>query len=252
MYNLVKATVIAALFAITPPALALDLDAMTDREKDLFGQQVREYLLQNPEVIMQVFSILEQRQQATELQEDTALVNAYLSEIQNDGFSWVGGNPDGDITLVEFLDYKCGYCRKAHNEVANLVKTDGNIKLVVKEYPILGEASYDLSRAAVATLQGLGSDAYKKMYNQFIKHDGPVTNEVITFLANKVNLDGQIIVAKMDDPSVADQIAKTRQLGEDLNINGTPTFIINGEIIRGYVPADTMKVIIAELRTQTQ
>ncbi|MEH6360415.1 MAG: DsbA family protein, partial [Amylibacter sp.] len=111
MYNLVKATVIAALFAITPPALALDLDAMTDREKDLFGQQVREYLLQNPEVIMQVFSILEQRQQATELQEDTALVNAYLSEIQNDGFSWVGGNPDGDITLVEFLDYKCGYCR---------------------------------------------------------------------------------------------------------------------------------------------
>jgi len=252
MYNFVKATVIAVLFTISPPALALDLDTMTNHEKDLFGQQVREYLLQNPDVIMQVFSILEQRQQAAELQQDTTLVSAYLPEIQNDGFSWVGGNPAGDITLVEFLDYKCGYCRKAHNEVANLVKTDGNIKLVVKEYPILGEDSYDLSRAAVATLQSLGNDAYKKMYNQFIKHDGPVTDDVITYLANKVDLDGQIIVAKMDDASVAEQISKTRQLGENLNINGTPTFIINGEIIRGYVPADTMKAIIAELRTQTQ
>ncbi len=102
--------------------------------------------------MIEVFSILEQRQQVAETQEDALLMANNIDEIQNDGYSWVGGNPDGDVTMVEFVDYKCGYCRKAHQEVANLVKSDGNIKLVVKEYPILGEDSYNLSRAAIATL----------------------------------------------------------------------------------------------------
>jgi len=225
---------------------------MSPSEKEQFGQQVREYLLDNPEVIMDVFSILEQRQQQAELESDTLLIASNIEEIQNDGFSWVGGNPDGDITLVEFLDYKCAYCRKAHKEVANLVKTDGNIKLVVKEYPILSEDSYELSRAAVATLQSLGPDAYKKMYNQFIEHNGPVNDQAITFLAKKVGLDGQAIIAQMAQPSVDEHIKRTRALGETLNITGTPTFIFNDQLVRGYVPENSMIDIVAQLRSQTQ
>ena len=252
MFNPIKAALLSGLLAISAPALALDLDAMNASEKELFGQQVRAYLLDNPEVIMEVFSVLEQRQQQAELESDTLLIASSLEEIQNDGFSWVGGNPDGDITMVEFLDYKCAYCRKAHKEVANLVKSDGNIRLVVKEYPILSEDSYELSRAAIATLQSLGPDAYKKMYNQFIEHNGPVNDQVITFLANKVGLDGQAIIAQMAQPSVDEHIKRTRALGETLNITGTPTFIFNDQMVRGYVPESAMVDIVAQLRRQTQ
>lgn len=252
MLGPIKTLAIAATLAIGTPALGLDLDAMTDTEKDLFGKQVREYLLENPEVIVEAYRIFQERQQLAELQSDAILVAEHLDEIQNDGFSWVGGNPDGDITLVEFLDYKCGYCRKAHDEVAGLVASDGNIRLIVKEYPILSDDSLNLSRAAVATLQSLGPDAYKKMYNLFIKHEGPVTNEAIAFLAHKADLDGDVILAKMADPSVDKQISKTGELGQKLEVSGTPTFIINDQVIRGYVPAEDMKQIVAELRNQSQ
>jgi protein-disulfide isomerase len=252
MFNPIKIALLSGLLAISAPALALDLDAMNATEKELFGQQVRAYLLDNPEVIMEVFSILEQRQQQAEIESDTLLIAANIEEIQNDGYSWVGGNPDGDITLVEFLDYKCAYCRKAHSEVASLVKNDGNIRLVVKEYPILTEDSYELSRAAIATLQSLGPDAYKKMYNQFIEHNGPVNDQVIEFLAKKVGLDGQIIIAQMAQPSVDEHIKRTRALGETLKVTGTPTFLFNDQIVRGYIPESAMIDIVAQLRQQTQ
>ena len=151
MYKIIKASLTAALLTAGSHVYALDLDAMSPVEKEQFGQQVREYLLQNPEIMIEVFSILDQRQEIAETQGDAVLIANNIDEIQNDGYSWVGGNPDGDITMVEFLDYKCGYCRKAHKDVADLVKTDGNIKLVVKEYPILSEDSYNLSRAARVT-----------------------------------------------------------------------------------------------------
>ena len=242
----------AGMFCLASPAFALDLDAMTNAQKDQFGLQVREYLLQNPEVIMEALRILDQQQQLAEQIEETALIAANMQEIQNDGFSWVGGNPDGDITLVEFLDYKCGYCRKAHKEVANLVAKDGNIRLIVKEYPILSEDSLILSRVAVATLQTLGPDAYKKIHDILITYDGPTNDKAIKFLADKAGLDGEVIVAKMNTDSVSGQIGKTRQLGTDLKVSGTPTFIFNDQIVRGYVPEDTMRGIVAELRVQSQ
>jgi len=252
MYKTIKASLTAALLIAGSHVFALELDAMTPVEKEQFGQNVREYLLQNPEIMIEVFSILEQRQQVAETQEDAVLIANNIDEIQNDGYSWVGGNPDGDITMVEFMDYKCGYCRKAHKYLADLVESDGNIKLVVKEFPILGEDSYNLSRAAIATLHALGPDAYKKMYDQFMEHDGPVTNNAIEFLAKKVGLDGATIIAQLDQTSIDQEIRKTRQLGETLNISGTPAFIINDQIVRGYISGDTMKQIIAELRSQTQ
>ena len=248
--NPMKAALIAGLMTFNSPAIALDLETINESDQALFGELVRDYLVNNPEVIMEAIQILQERQAAAEEQNETAIIAAKIEEIQNDGFSWVGGNPEGDVTLVEFLDYKCGYCRKAHDEVAELVKSDGNIRLIVKEYPILSEESVQSSRAAIATLQALGSDAYKVMYNLLIKHDGPVNDQTIAFLAKKAGLDGVKILAQMKEASVSEHLARTRQLGEALQVSGTPTFILNGQIIRGYVPQDAMKQIVAELRAE--
>ena len=99
------------------------------------------YLLENPEVLVEAMDVLNARQAAADAQNDATLVKTNADAIFNDPASWVGGNPEGDITLVEFTDYRCGYCRKAYDEVAELVKSDGNIRFIVKEFPILGEAS---------------------------------------------------------------------------------------------------------------
>ena len=250
--SFLKSAALATFLTQANPVYALDLDAMSQEEKRQFGEQVREYLLENPEVLAEAIGILQERQQIAEQQQDVALISANIDNIQNDGFSWVGGNPEGDITLVEFLDYKCGYCRKAHSEVAELVKTDGNIRLVVKEYPILSEDSMTLSRVAVATLQSLGPDAYKKIYDLLIAHNGPVNDQAISFIANKAGLDAVTILQAMKAPSVDEQIEKTRQLGQTLQVSGTPTFIFNDQIIRGYVPLDDMKQVVADLRAQTE
>jgi protein-disulfide isomerase len=252
MRNPIKAIALTALLSLTSPAYAVDLANMSDEERKQFGDNVRAYLLENPAIIIEAYQLYQEQEQAQEDIKDATLVASHLTEIQNDGYSWVGGNPDGDITLVEFLDYKCGYCRKAHDEVAELVASDGNIRLIVKEYPILSEDSINLSRAAIATLQSQGADAYKTIYNEFIQHNGPVTDESIAFIAKKAGLDGQMIIAKMHDVSVEDHMVKTRNLGEKLNVTGTPTFIFNDQIVRGYIPSDAMQEIIAELRRPTE
>ncbi|MEH6776198.1 MAG: thioredoxin domain-containing protein, partial [Cereibacter changlensis] len=130
------AALIAALLATTAPLAAQE---MTDAERSAFRAEVRAYLVENPEVLIEAMTALEAKQQADQANNDLALLRDNAEEIFNDPASWAGGNLEGDITLVEFVDYRCGYCRKAHDEVAELVKSDGNIRFVLKEYPILGE-----------------------------------------------------------------------------------------------------------------
>ncbi len=146
-----KAALFAGLLALVSwPAAALDLNAMTDEERQLFRAEVRAYLLDNPEVLIEAISVLEARQQQAQINGDLALVAQYSEAIFNDGYSFVGGNPDGDITIVEFLDYRCGFCKRAFPEVTELIASDGNIRFVIKEYPILGEQSTLASRFALS------------------------------------------------------------------------------------------------------
>ena len=111
------------------PVAALDLQSMTDEERAIFREEVRAYLMENPEVIMEAVAVLEEREAAAQAQADLSLVSDNASAIFDDGYSRVGGNPDGDITLVEFLDYRCGFCKRAHGEIAKLLEADGNIRL---------------------------------------------------------------------------------------------------------------------------
>ena len=159
-FALISAMALTVAFAPTPSA-ALDLDAMTDGERAAFRAEVRAYLLDNPEVLMEAIRVLETRDQQAQVAADVALAQANADALFNDGYSYVGGNPDGDITLVEFMDYRCGYCRQAFAEVEQLLELDGNIRFIVKEFPILGEQSMLAAQFAIATQQVAGDDAYK-------------------------------------------------------------------------------------------
>lgn len=241
---------LAALFSLLVawPAAALDLDSMTAEEREAFGTAVREYLMENPQVIMEAVAVLEQRQADAQAAADETLVADNAEAIFNDGFSFVGGNPDGDITLVEFIDYRCGYCRRAHPEVAKLLDTDGNIRLIVKEFPILGDQSVLASRFAIATKQVAGPEAYKSVSDALISFSGDITMPALSRLANGFGLDATAIEARMNDPQVTQEIQSTRDLARALNISGTPTFVLQDELIRGYVPYDQMSIIVDEKR----
>ena len=230
----------AATVTLAMPAAAFDISAMSDSERQDFGEHVRAYLLENPQVIMEAVNLLEQQQAAAQEQADLSMVSDNADAIFDDGYSFVGGNPDGDITLVEFLDYKCGYCKRAHGEVAKLLESDGNIRLIVKEFPILGEQSLLASRFAISTLINEGPEAYHALNDALMTMNGDLSEEVLSRLAK--------IVAGMDSDEVTQRISDTRALAQRLQITGTPTFVMHDEMLRGYLPYDQMMLMVDEKR----
>lgn len=225
-----------------------ETSALSDLDRATLRSEIRMYLLENPELILEVIQVLESQQQEQAGQNDIALVQTNAAELYDDGISYVGGNPDGDITIVEFLDYRCGYCRRAFDEVEALVKRDGNIRFVVKEYPILGEQSDLASRLAVAVLQVVGPDAYKEAHDLLMTTSGNLTPSAAAQLLAKLDVDVAAVIAHTNSDQVSAHIGSVRALGQRLQISGTPTFVIEDQLVRGYIPGDQMAALIAELR----
>ena len=235
-----------ALFATS--ALAGGLGTMTDDERAEFRAEVREYLLENPEVLMEAMQVLQDRQDKAAADQDQLLLAQNHDFIFNDPASWVGGNPDGDITVVEFMDYRCSYCRKASSEVFDLVETDGNIRFVVKEFPILGEDSVASSRFAIAMRLLHGDAAYEAVHHELITLRGSPDTETLGRLAVKLGYEAQPVLDKMASDEISQIIAANHAVAGLLNITGTPTFFVGDTILRGYLPAEEMKRIVAEAR----
>ena len=247
LFRLLCATAFVGITAL--PAQALDLEKMSDEERAIFREEVRAYLMEQPEIIIEAVNQLEARQQQQQAQADLDLVSDHADDLFNDGYSYVGGNPDGDITLVEFLDYRCGYCRRAHDEVAKMLETDGNIRLIVKEFPILGEQSVLASQFAIAVKNMAGNEVYKAINDSLMTLPGEVTMPTLNRLGETFGLDMEAVQVAMNGPEVANEIAQTRALAQKLRITGTPTFILQDEMLRGYLPYDQMMLIVDDKRS---
>ncbi|KQI68643.1 disulfide bond formation protein DsbA [Loktanella sp. 3ANDIMAR09] len=239
----------AALAALTIALPAQAQTQMSEAERDAFRAEVRAYLMENPEVIMEAIDVLQAREEAMQAQADAAMVQSQMEALTNDGFSFVDGNPDGDITIVEFMDYRCGYCKRAFPEVETLLSADGNIRLIVKEFPILGEESVLASRFAIATKMVAGNDAYKAVHDTLMALNGSPNIDTLVRLGNTLGLDTEAITAMMNDDAVTQVIANNHALGQALRISGTPTFVVADQMVRGYVPADQLQQLVDDLRS---
>ena len=197
---------------------------------------------------MEAVNQLQARQAEAQAQADFTLVSDNAAAIFDDGYSYVGGNPEGDMTIVEFMDYRCGYCKKAFSEVEKLVNGDGNIRFIVKELPILGEQSMVASRFAIATKIVAGDEAYKSVHDALMSFNGDITQTSLSRLASSFDLDTDAIQKEMDSAEVTAAIANTRELAQAMQISGTPTFVMQDELLRGYLPYDQMKAILEEKR----
>ena len=244
-----RSLVLAALFSLPAiSAAALDLSSMTDEERAAFRAEVRAYLLENPEVLTEAISELETREANRQLEADRALVSENLDEILSTEHSWVGGNPDGDITVIEFMDYRCTYCRRANPEVEELIASDGNIRFIIREFPILGPQSELASRFAIAVRQIHGDDAYKDAHDALMALQTDIDEAALSRLAEGLALDPAPILGQMQAPEVTEVIEANYALGETLGISGTPTFVMGGVLVRGYVPLNGMQSIVDEER----
>lgn len=215
---------------------------------DEFGAQVRAYLMENPEVIFEAVAEFERRTAMDQADMDVELIAVNAEALFNSPHDWVGGNPDGDITLVEFLDYRCGFCRQAHDELEQLLAEDDGIRFIIKEFPILGPDSEASSRFAISVLQLEGGEAYKAAHDALITLEGAPDTFALEDIANEIGVDFEAVEAHMNSDAVSEVIAENRMLAQRLRISGTPTFIMEDEMVRGFVPADALMDLAAELR----
>ncbi|SEK42206.1 DsbA family protein [Pacificibacter marinus] len=242
----------SALVALstTGAAWSSDLANLSDTDRKAFQAEVRAYLLDNPEVLMEAIAVLETRNAQQVEATDRDLISANAVALFESPSDLILGNPDGDITMVEFLDYRCGYCKKAHPDVNALLENDGNIKLIVKEFPILGEASVLASRFAIATHLVAGNAAYAEVHEALMTAGNNVSEASLKRLVRKMDFDVDAVMAKMNSDEVTQIIAQNHALGQAMQINGTPAFVMQSELIRGYVPYDSMVEIVADLRAK--
>ena len=235
------------LGATALPALAFDPAAMTEAERAAFGDAVRAYLMENPEVLVEAITVLEQRRMAEEAGNDQALVAANHKAIFSDGHSWVGGNPEGSLTVVEFVDYRCGVCRNVYEQVEGIVASDGDIRFILKEFPILGQESDMASRFAVAVQQIAGDEVYKQAHDELMVMRQKVNTESLGALADTLGVEREAVLNRMNTEEVTAVLRANHQLAERMGIGGTPTFVIGDEMLRG-VPQAGLEAVIADIR----
>ncbi len=242
---------ILSLFLVVAVAAALGLAFFTlpsphevARQND-FNQKVRAYLISHPEVLIEAASALEQRSNQRLVAQRRRTLTSFKRVIRGARGLPVWGNPKGDVTVVEFFDYRCPYCKRSLSQLRQLVSTDRNLRVVFKEYPILGPESVFASRVAIASsAQG----KYLEMHNALMSHRGQFDEKSVMALARELGLDTDRLRADMDKPRVKATIAETRLLADRLAIAGTPAFVIGDELVPGYADLVTLKKLVLQAR----
>ncbi|MEN6541042.1 DsbA family protein [Parvibaculum sp.] len=206
---------------------------------------MHDYLVKHPEVLVEAMQELDRKQAASEREKQNSAIAENRAAIFNDADSYVAGNPKGDITIVEFFDYQCGYCKRSFGPLMDAVQKDGNIRLVLKEFPILGEESVAATRAAVASKK---QGKYFEFHQALFRHKGQLTDEAIMQAATDVGLDTARLKRDMNDPKIKTLIKRNYDLADALAIKGTPGFIIGGRLIPGALDKDELVAAIKDAR----
>ncbi len=206
---------------------------------------VREYLKQHPEFLIEVLQAAEEKQQAGQASRARDAIVTERKALTENPADPVGGNPKGDVTLVEFFDYRCPYCKQVKPVVEQVLSQDRNVRVVYKEFPILGRDSVYASRAALAAHK---QGRYLAFHHALMAYKGQLTEDAVHTVAKASGLDVDRLKRDMQDPSVEAVIAANHQVAEKIGIRGTPAFIVGGELAPGAIDAASLKAMIDKAR----
>jgi protein-disulfide isomerase len=248
--TLARSVGLALLVLATGPALPVPpagADALDPAARGAIEEIIRDYIKAHPEVIEESLQQLEERRQAETKQRGREAVAAHQADLLHDPESPVHGNPAGDVTLVEFFDYRCRYCKAVAGFVTQLVKEDPQVRLVYKDFPILGEASVMASKAALASrVQG----KYPAFHEALMAVQGDLTEATVMATAASVGLDTTMLQTDMEAPAIMAVIEKNRALGQTLGLTGTPAFVVGAELAPGAMDLAAMKELVAQARAK--
>jgi protein-disulfide isomerase len=229
------------------PNAAVYADTLSAAQKTEVQQVVREYLLKNPEVIVEAINELQRRNEAASAEHQRAAMAAMATELTSSPSDPIMGNAQGDVTMVEFFDYRCGFCKKVFDDVQTLIKEDGHLRVVLKEFPILGEDSVNASRAAMAVWLHQ-PDKYKAFHTAMMRSKGALGMDKVLELAKASGVDVAALNGQMNDPEIEKTFAATRNQAQALDVTGTPAFIVGETIVPGAIGLETMKKLVAAAR----
>lgn len=231
------------LGAAHTPASALD-----DAQRKEFEGVIRNYLVNNPEVIQEAIMVLQQRQAEAAAKQREAAVAELKPRIYDTTRGIVVGNPQGDVTLVEFFDYNCGYCKRALGDLVDLIKGDPKLKVILKEFPVLGPGSVEAARVAVA-VRLTAPDKYFDFHQKLLGERGQANKDKAIEAAVAVGIDKAALEKALDNPEVNATLQDDLQLAEALGIDGTPSYVLGDQVVVGAVGHDQLKGAIASVRS---
>ena len=215
--------------------------AETGLTEEKFGTMVRDYLLKHPEVLREVIDALDKKEKAAAM----SVISARSKEIFRSADDHVAGNPEGKISVVEFFDYNCGYCRHSLADVLKLLDKDKDVRLVFKEFPILGPGSVSAAKASIAARR---QNKYWDFHLALMRERGTVDEAKVFAVAKTVGLDIPKLKADMESADVAKIIAQNQALAEALSIQGTPAFVIDQTLIPGAPGYDGLANAVAAVK----
>jgi protein-disulfide isomerase len=230
----------AALIAIT--ASVAPAQPISDAQRTEFERIIREYLMKNPEVLQDAIAELEKRQAKSDAEKNKAAVASNAEILFNSPRHVSIGNPKGDVTFVEFFDYNCGYCKRAMSDMMALMKADPNLKVVLKEFPVLGPGSQDAAKVGIAVrMQDKTGKKYLEFHQKLMSGRGQVDKARALSAAKEVGLDVARIERDLGGDEVRVSIEESFSLAEKLGLNGTPAYVIGNDVVVGAVGVDALR-----------
>jgi protein-disulfide isomerase len=226
--------------------------SFNDQQKTELQSIIREYLVQHPEVLQESMAELEKRQAAAEAEKAKAAVKNNAQTLFDSNRQVVVGNAQGDVTLVEFFDYNCGYCKRALTDLTDLIKDDGKLRVVLKEFPVLGPGSQEAAQVAIAArMQDKSGKKYFDFHQRLLGGRGQADRAHALAAAKDAGFDMARIERDMASPEVKATIEENMKLAEQLGLNGTPSYVVGSDVVVGAVGLEALKSKVKAARCTT-
>jgi protein-disulfide isomerase len=234
-------TIAAAALALAAAA-PLHAQGFSEGQRGEIEKIVKEYVLAHPEVLQEALSEMEKRQAAAETEKHKSAVKEYSQALFDSSRQVNLGNPQGDVTMVEFFDYNCGYCKRALSDMLDMLKNDPKLKIVLKEFPVLGQGSVEAAQVAVAVrMQDKTGKKYLDFHQKLLGGRGQADRARALAVAKEVGLD----MARLEKDAASDEVKATidesMKLAEALGVNGTPSYVVGADVVVGAVGLAALK-----------
>jgi protein-disulfide isomerase len=248
LLSMIAAATFAAPMVLSAGPVAAQSPAFTEQQRAAIRDIVKDFILKNPDVVQEALIELDRRQKETERQARVQIIQDKSGPLYTASHDVSFGNPKGDITLVEFFDYNCGFCKRALGDLQRIVNEDKNVRVLVKDFPVLGQGSVEAATVALAAKQQLSPEKIWQFHQKLLSARGQVGRQQALDAAKEAGADMAKLQRDLDSPAVRGAVEQNIQIADSLGVTGTPSYVLGDEVVVGAVGFADLKARIDNLR----